>query len=122
MKQVYVTVILVFCLQFGFGQIGFEENIVTDAASSPVGANSVYSVDIDNVADEELTDLRLLLEANLHILSDEEHMYVTYFNRYKKGIATEKLRIDRKTFRKRMGLIIGKIKAQIILSEQIDLT
>ena len=34
MKQFYVTLILVFCLQFGFGQIGFEDRHVTDFTSS----------------------------------------------------------------------------------------
>ena len=30
MKQFYSVILLVFGLQFGFGQIGFEENIVID--------------------------------------------------------------------------------------------
>ena len=82
----------------------------------------LYSIDIDTVPEDQTEDLRLLIESRLDILTDEEHMYVTYFNRYKKGEASIKLGIDRKTFRKRMGLIIGKIRLHLIATEQIIMT
>jgi len=47
MKQFYITVILVFCLQIGFGQIGFEENVVIDATFAPNYPSSVFSIDIN---------------------------------------------------------------------------
>ncbi|PXY01388.1 hypothetical protein DF185_07850 [Marinifilum breve] len=80
-----------------------------------------YAVDLENISEEETEDLRVLLEENLYILNDEEFMYVTYFNKYKKSEAAKKLAIDRKTFRKRMNLTIGKIKQHLIVNELIDL-
>ncbi|EPR70754.1 hypothetical protein ADIWIN_3401 [Winogradskyella psychrotolerans RS-3] len=51
MKQFYSTVILVFCLQFGFGQIGFERNVVIDKSHKGRRVTSVLSADIDGDGD-----------------------------------------------------------------------
>lgn len=49
MKQVYTTVILVFCLQFGFGQVDFQAHLIIEpAAHSPQYLNSA---DIDGDGD-----------------------------------------------------------------------
>ncbi len=47
MKQFYLVVILVFGLQFGFGQIGFEENIIIDNTNYQQGIRSTYTADLD---------------------------------------------------------------------------
>ncbi len=53
MKQLYSVILLVFGLHFGFGQI-FEERIITDSASSPLNAASVYAADIDGDGDMDM--------------------------------------------------------------------
>ncbi|RED45517.1 putative secreted protein (Por secretion system target) [Winogradskyella eximia] len=57
MKQFYTTVILVFSLQFCYGQIEFEENVVFDGRSDNYyseGPQSAYSVDIDGDGDNDI--------------------------------------------------------------------
>ncbi|WP_405571812.1 T9SS type A sorting domain-containing protein [Winogradskyella sp. Asnod2-B02-A] len=54
MKQFYVTLILVFCLQFCFGQIGFEENFIVDEGYYTPLASDAFSADIDNDGDLDL--------------------------------------------------------------------
>ena len=53
MKQVYTTVILVFCLQFGFGQIGFQDHSVIQQfpAGNALSFEDIITADIDNDGD-----------------------------------------------------------------------
>ncbi|WP_282030872.1 T9SS type A sorting domain-containing protein [Winogradskyella eximia] len=51
MKQFYTTIILVFCLQFGFGQLSFQEQIITSNADYAI---DVFSADIDGDGDSDL--------------------------------------------------------------------
>ncbi|WP_179007635.1 T9SS type A sorting domain-containing protein [Winogradskyella forsetii] len=52
MKQFHVIVILVFCLQFGFGQIGFEENIIINNNINEL--HSTYIEDLDGDGDMDI--------------------------------------------------------------------
>src|SRR5690606_13217084 len=54
MKKHYLAIILVFGLQFGFGQIGFEENVISGDLNTVVRPYSVFSADIDGDGDKDL--------------------------------------------------------------------
>ncbi|WP_299122522.1 T9SS type A sorting domain-containing protein [uncultured Winogradskyella sp.] len=54
MRQVYTLFILVFCLQFGFGQIGFEESVIIGQNSYQHGVAEVYPIDIDGDGDMDI--------------------------------------------------------------------
>ncbi|MBF8149958.1 T9SS type A sorting domain-containing protein [Winogradskyella sp. F6397] len=54
MKQFYVTLILVFCLQFGFGQIGFYPTVLAEEELGVNAPNSLFLVDIDGDGDLDL--------------------------------------------------------------------
>ena len=47
MKQFYITVILVFCLQFGFGQVGFYKKNIADSELGIEKPNSLFVTDLD---------------------------------------------------------------------------
>ena len=51
MKQFYTTVILVFCLQFGFGQIGFEEHLIIEPAAYSPQYLDISDIDGDGDSD-----------------------------------------------------------------------
>ncbi len=54
MKQVYVTFILIFGLQFGFGQIGFEEQVIIDNNSFPEPSDFAGMFDMDGDGDNDM--------------------------------------------------------------------
>ncbi|SDI45065.1 T9SS type A sorting domain-containing protein [Winogradskyella thalassocola] len=54
MKQSYITVSLVFCLQFGFGQIGFQDHLISSDTYAPIGAKMALSADIDGDGDLDI--------------------------------------------------------------------
>ncbi|WP_178985491.1 T9SS type A sorting domain-containing protein [Winogradskyella helgolandensis] len=85
MKQVYVTVILVFCLQFGFGQIGFEEIMIDDNSNAIEQPYSLVSADINGDGNLDMISSSYLGEVSWFMNINNDFQLKTTILNYEGG-------------------------------------